>query len=489
VSSGSRQGRIRVGPWDGVKACKPLSNICKKVSILLLKQLGPPAAITGMRMFRNLLLLGVGLLAAEKLSAAEAPRVPILPSIPDKVFKAADHGAVADGTTDNTKAIQDTIDATVAAGGGVVEIPPGELLCGPLKLSSHLNIHLSDRTVLKLLPIDKYPGGTNNPGDFLSATNLEDIAVTGKGTIDGQGAEWWPLAKKKPADDGKIDKRPRMISMRSCQRILIQDVKLMNSPMFHIAIGGKTSDVTVRGVTVRAPSSTDPKTPSHNTDACDVTGQHILIENCDISVGDDNYTCGGGTSDVTIRHCTYGNGHGVSIGSGTAGGVSNITVEDCTFTNTECGIRVKSDRGRGGLVEHLTYRNLKMTNVNIPILIYSSYMATDKQFRDLNNLTAEVAAKYPAQPVANLTPIYKDITFTNITATVAKGRRAGLIWGLPEAPAQNIVLQKVNITADKPFGVYNVQGFKLENCNIVTPDGVNKLSISTAPTPSEAEKN
>ena len=105
--------------------------------------------------------------------------------------------------------------------------------------------------------------------------------------------------------------------------------------MFHIAISGRTADVTVRGVTIRANASTDPVNPGHNTDACDVTGRRILIQDCDVSVGDDNYTCGGGTSDVLITNCAYGYGHGVSIGSPTAGGISNFTVINCTFNNTE----------------------------------------------------------------------------------------------------------------------------------------------------------
>jgi polygalacturonase len=250
--------------------------------------------------------------------------------------------------------------------------------------------------------------------------------------------------------------------------------------MFHIAIRGHSTNVTVRGGIIRAPASTDPVNPSHNTDACDVSGSHVLIEDCDVSVGDDNFTCGGGTSDVRIRHCTYGNGHGVSIGSPTAGGVSDITVEDCTFTDTEAGIRIKSDRDRGGIVEHMTYRNLKMTNVNFPILIYGSYMAPEREYRDLVNITPEIATTYPSKPMSDRTPVYRDITFSNITATASSGRRAGLIWGLPEAPASNIVLENVSIKADKPFGIYNAQGVKIENCHIVTPEGENKFATANA---------
>ena len=142
--------------------------------------------------------------------------------------------------------------------------------------------------------------------------------------------------------------------------------------MFHIALSGG-GNVTVSGVTVRAPSSSDPLTPGHNTDACDVSGTNILVQNCNISVGDDDYTCGGGTHDVLLTNNTYGEGHGVSIGSYTDGGVSNITVMNCTFNGTQNGVRIKSDTGRGGLVQNINYFNLGMTNVNFPIQLYAYY--------------------------------------------------------------------------------------------------------------------
>ncbi len=437
-----------------------------------------------MKLLTPPLLVPILFCAIQSAIAADPPKAPPLPQIPQAIFKITDHAAAA-SAPDNAKAIQETIDAATAAGGGIVEVPAGEFLSGPLRLASSINLQLDAGAILKMLPLDKYPGGTTRPADFLSGQKLHDVALTGKGTIDGQGAAWWPLVKK----DAPAIGRPRMIALSGCDKVLVEGVKLQNSPMFHIAIGGKSTNVTVKGVTIRAPASTDPTNPSHNTDACDVSASHVLIQDRDISVGDDNFTCGGGTSDVLITHCTYGNGHGVSIGSPIRGGVSNLTVEDCTFTNTEAGIRIKSDRDRGGTVQRLTYRNLKMTNVDTPILIYGAYAATDKQYRDLTNLTAEIAASYPAQPLAARTPIYKDITFTNITATVAKGKRAGLIWGLPEAPVTNLVLQNVTITADKPFGIFSAKDVKIENCKFLTPDGKdNLLNSSTNTAPADASQ-
>jgi polygalacturonase len=412
---------------------------------------------------------------------------PLLANIPlpnintqnDIAVTDAPYNAVGDGVTTNTAAIQSAIDAAAFGGmtnglsGGTAEIPAGIFLCGPLTMKSFVDLHLDRGAVLRMLPYDSYPD-RDDPPNFLSASKLHDIEVSGAGTIDGQGIPWWPLARVPGA------RRPRMIAFGSCSRVLIEGVTLTNSPMFHIAISGKSSDVTVRGVTIRANPSTDPIHPGHNTDACDVSGKNFLIEDCDVSVGDDNFTCGGNTSDVLITNCTYGYGHGVSIGSPTFGGVSNITVINCTFNNTEAGVRIKSDRDRGGYVHDLHYMNLRMTNVGIAILIYGTYMSHERQYRNLKDLTAPIAAGYPKNPIIGRTPIYSDITFSNITATVSSGGRAGLIWGLPEAPVTRVLLDKVSITADKSFGIYDAVDVRLVDTQIITPEGVDPLSSTNA---------
>ena len=414
-------------------------------------------------------------LLLSSLRAAEpAFHEPPLPAIPPRTFAVTDFGAKGDGVTDNTKAVQAAINAASAKGGGTVIVPGGNFLCGPIQLASHIELRVEAGATLRMLPLDKYPGGTSDPANFISGSKLQDIAIGGPGTIDGQGSPWWPFARTKDA------KRPRMINLSGCDRVLIEKITLKDSPMFHIAIGGKSSNITVRGVTIRAPASNDPVNPSHNTDACDVRGKNILIRDCDVSVGDDNFATCGGTSNVLVTHCTYGNGHGVSIGSGTKGGVSNFTVTDCTFKGTDCGIRIKSDRDRGGVVSNLAFRNLRMTDVGFPILIYATYMATGKEFRDLNKLTPEIAATYPAAPVTERTPVYRDIVFSDITATAQSGKSAGLIWGLPEAPVSNVVLRNVSITADKPFGIYHAEKVRVENCTITTPGGVNQFATHRA---------
>jgi hypothetical protein len=235
-------------------------------------------------------------------------------------------------------------------------------------------------------------------------------------------------------------------------------VTLSNSPMFHIAISGsKSGNTTVQGVTIRAPSN------SPNTDACDVDGTNILVQNCNISEGDDDFTCGGGTSGVLLTNNTYGSGHGISIGSYTdSGGVSNITVINCTMNGTVNGIRIKSDNGRGGLVQNISYDNIGMTNVNFPIQIYGYYLEVGTP----SSISPYYAATQTVAAVTSETPIFRNITFSNINATAVNGYPIGIIWARTEMPATNILFDKVNITGNRSFDLYNISGAQFVDCNL-----------------------
>ncbi|HKW30085.1 MAG TPA: glycosyl hydrolase family 28 protein [Verrucomicrobiae bacterium] len=394
---------------------------------------------------------------------------PALPNIPTNIFNVTNFAAIGDGTKDNTTNLQNTINAANAAGGGIVEIPAGTFLSGPVTLQSRINLQLDSGAILRMLPFGQYPvtwftnGGTNvyfTANNFISGTGLTDIEISGSGAIDGQGLPWWPWANTNHAV------RPIMIRLSGCNRELIQNVTLSNSPMFHISISGKAGNTTVQGVIIRAPSSS-ANPPSHNTDACDVSGTNILVQNCNISVGDDDFTCGGGTSDVLLTNNTYGNGHGISIGSYTDGGVSNITVINCTINGADNGLRIKSDDGRGGLVQNISYDNIGMTNVHFPIQIYAYYneVGTPSSISPYYASTQAVAA------VTGTTPIYRNITFSNITATSVSGYPIGIIWARTEMPATNIVFNQVKVTGNRNFCLYNVSGAQFIDCHLtVSPD-------------------
>ena len=394
------------------------------------------------------------------------------------------YGAVGDGVTTHTTAIQAAINAATLGGitnglrGGTVKIPPGIFLCGPITLANNVNLQVDAGAILRMLPFGKYPvtwftnGGTNvyfTANNFISGSSLTNIAISGPGMIHGQGEPWWPWANTNNAV------RPIMIRLSNCNREMIQNITLSNSPMFHISIsGGSAANSTVQSVTIRANSSSDP-IPGHNTDACDVAGTNILVQNCDISVGDDNFTCGGGTSDVLITNNVYGNGHGVSIGSYTSPSVSNITVINCTFNGTDNGLRIKSDDGRGGLIQNINYFNISMTNVHFPIQIYAYYL--------LVGTPSSISPSYAAsQPVAalNVTPAFRNITFSNINATSISGYPIGIIWARTEMPATNIIFKNVNVTGNRNFCLYNVSGAQFIDCKLKPASTSNTFALFNA---------
>lgn len=408
--------------------------------------------------------------------AGATPALPLINTNNIILVTGAPYNAMGDGATDNTTAIQNAINTAAAGGttngliGGTVEIPAGTnaYLCGPITMKSGVNIQIDAGAILRMLPISLYPGGTNNPANFISGNSLHDIELSGSGSIDGQGSPWWAVYK--------TANRPSMTSFSGCNRLLIQNLTMSNSPMFHISItgGSKAGNTTVQNVTVLAPSSTDPTNPSHNTDACDVQGTNILVQNCNISTGDDDFTCGGPTSNVLITNNTYGNGHGISIGSYTDdGGVSNITVINCTMNGTQNGIRIKSDNDRGGLVQNITYCNISMTNVQFPVQIYAYY----NEVGTPDSVSPVTAATEPVAAVTSTTPLYRNITFSNITATSVTGYPIGFLWARTEAPATNIIFNKVKITGDRSFDLYNVNGAQFIDCNFTVTRGTNIFTM------------
>jgi polygalacturonase len=247
--------------------------------------------------------------------------------------------------------------------------------------------------------------------------------------------------------------------MINCNKLWIHGVKLTNSPMFHLQLENCT-DVTIENITIKSPAT------SPNTDGIDPSGWNYLIRNCTIDTGDDNIVIKPseartpGNKDYTITNCTLLHGHGMSIGSGTNGGVENVKVSNCTFDQTDSGIRIKSLRGRGGLLQNITYENLTMNKVKNPIYIIDYYPERE-------------APKDPsteqAQPVDEKTPINKNIVIRNLTANDCP--TAGTIRGLPEMPIDGMTLSNVTISAQKPMKIYHAKGIRFENSNIDVSGG------------------
>jgi polygalacturonase len=365
------------------------------------------------------------------------------------VCDARSMGATGDGQTKDTAALQRAIDQCAKGEGGVVHLTAGTYLSGPLALKSHVRLSI-DRgaTLLGSPDMEDFPIRADAPWrrvSLLHADNVVDIAITGEGTIDGNGKIWWDAKALRKKGEPEAP-RPLLIDLTKSKQILIEGVTIQNSPQYNITTF-LCNGLTVRNVTILNPGKGAP-----NTDGIDpFSTSHVLIEHTTIDTGDDNAAIKSGlvergdpnvpSSDIVIRDCTFRAGHGLSIGSETAGGVRNVTVERVTFTGTRQGIRIKSARGRGNDIGNFTYRDIKMDGVETPIEITNYYTGMVKDD--------------PGQPVTEHTPKFHDITIENLTATGAK--RAAVVMGLPESPIKNLVLKNVNISAATGMTVQNAQ--------------------------------
>jgi polygalacturonase len=381
---------------------------------------------------------------------------PPLPVIPTNTFNVTQYGAVGDGTTMNTAAIQKTVDAASAAGGGIVLIPEGKFLTGPFTLASRINLQLASGAFILISDdLKNYPVTKERYQDCISVADAHDIEISGQGTIDGQGKAWWTAFEA----DRNMPHRPYMITLNKCSRVLVTGVTLCNSPMFHL-VPRNCTDVTIKGITIKSPSN------AHNTDGIDPSGWNYLITDCTIDAGDDNIAVKPtssrtpGNKNYTITNCKFLHGHGMSIGSGTDGGIEDLRVSHCIFDTTDSGIRIKTLRGRGGVLQNLTYENLTMTAVKNPIYIIDWYPERD-------------APKDPstekAEPVTDRTPINKNIIIRNVTATDCP--TAGTIRGLPEAPITNVTLSNVTISAKTGMTIYHARGIRFAASKIEVKSG------------------
>ncbi len=397
---------------------------------------------------------------------------PPLPVIPATNFNITSFGAFGNGVSNNATAIQSAINAAGAAGGGTVVVAAvGVLtnyLSGPITLSNNVCLQINAGTKLQMLPMSSWPNGGT---PLIRGFKLHDVAISGQGTIDGQGAAWWAAFN---SNSSLV--RPVMISISTSTNLLFQMVTLQNPPIYHLVLDGTNRCVTAQNLNINTVS------PSPNTDGIDLSATNCLIRNCSISGGDDNIsikTSNGLAVDVVISNCTFGTGHGVSMGSQVQNGVHELMVSNCTFNGTDYGIRMKSDNDRGGVVQNLTYSDITMTNVKYPIVIYSYY----NEIGTPNSVTPATAAAEPVSATNSLTPIWRNITINNVTATALTGQSIdGIIWGRREMLVSNVTLRNVNITAPtKTFCIYNAQGIQIIDSNLTAPNTTtNTLTIYNA---------
>ncbi len=391
-------------------------------------------------------------------------------------FNVRDFGASGDGKSMDTASIQKALDACQPAGGTVL-FPPGTYLSQPLTLRT--------RTTVLLDPGATLLASTNQahfmkvPGDWLAAKSgsdfipflggkdLEEVRLTGGGVIDGNGAVWWGEAEKaRQKKSGYTLPRPNLVVLERVKNLRMENLTLQNSPKFHF-VPTECEGVVISNVTVLAPER------AANTDAIDPSNcKNVLITRCKIDVGDDNVAIKAGKpvagrefacEDITITDCLFLHGHGLSIGSETAGGVRNVTVRNCRFENTENGLRIKSQRGKGGRVENISYEGITMSNVN-PAITLTCYYANNSSGDPTPAAAADEAAK-----LSGKIPAYRNIRIRNLTATCPKA--AGTLAGLPESALRDIALEDVTITAGKSFSIRNAQDVRLKNVRVMVASG------------------
>ncbi len=378
-------------------------------------------------------------------------------------------GAYGNGQSNSAAAINAAITWASGHGGGIVEIPPvtngvtflTNYLSGPITMAAHVNLQIDSGAKLQMFPLSTWEPNYGTTS-FIEVGTLTDAEISGSGTIDGQGLDWW---NKYPSNTGA---RPHFIQIDKCTRVLIRDINLQNPPVFTIYMkNGNDTSVTIDHIRIDTP----PSPTSHNTDGFDISATNVLIRNSFISTGDDNVEIGGSnpTRDITISNCVFGTGHGVSMGSIVSGGVIGMIVSNCTWVGTEYGIKGKSDMDRGGTVDNIHYSDLTMTNVGFAISFYSYYNTVGSP-SDTFTFTPQNASTITDS--GTLSPSWQNITIRNVTVSNITANVAGFFWGLPSAPINNVTLTNVNIISSptKTLCMYNVRGINIVDSNLTAPN-------------------
>lgn len=476
--------------------------------------------ISAASLFAALFLYHVNLLAQG---------LPVVPSpqFKNDSFNITKYGAKADGVTLNTAAINSAIEACNNKGGGIVVVPSGLWLTGPIVMKSNVNLHLQKNALLQFTDdLNQYPMVEGNWEGLpavrnqspLSANGAENIAITGNGIIDGNGdawrmvkkekltesqwkkltesggflsddkKTWYPTAKslkgsqtKEPGvikngrtakdfEDIKDFLRPNLLVFTRCKKVLLEGVTFQNSPAWCIH-PLMCENLTVRNINVKNPWY------AQNGDGIDVEScKNVLIEGSVFDVGDDGICVKSGrdeegrkrnmpTENMIVRNCVVYHAHGgFVIGSEMSGGARNLYVYDCSFLGTDIGLRFKTTRGRGGVVEKIYIKNINMKDIVGEAILFDMYYAA----KDPIPLAGEKREppKVETLPVTEATPQFRDFHVSNVICDGAE--KAVFIRGLPEMNVKEIYLDDLSIKSKQGIDCTEASGVHFNNIRLFT---------------------
>lgn len=480
------------------------------------------------KIFLSILVISV-LLVIAKDTVAQSSVEPYswnnLPKIEQPVFKKdtfniISYGAVSDGLTLNTKFINAAIIDCSKKGGGVVKVPAGFWLTGPLVMQSNVNLNLERAAIIQFTEdFNQYPLVEGNyegrrsarNQSPLSGTNIENVAITGSGVIDGNGDYWRMISKerltesqwkKKVASGGLVGAdgrmwmpsekakkgletknngeitegktlqdfedikdflRPNMIVFSNCKKVLLEGVTFQNSPAWCIH-PLMCSELTVRNIVVNNPEN------AQNGDGIDVEScKNVLIEGSTFECGDDGICIKSGrdeegrkrampTENVIVRNDIVYHAHGgFVIGSEMSGGARNIFVYDCSFMGTDKGLRFKTARGRGGMVEKIFVKNIFMKNIVGEAIYFDMYYFTKPP---------APGQKVEIPAVTDATPQFQDFEISNV---VCNGAEKGIfLRGLPEMSVKNISLSDMVLKTNNAIEIIEASDIRLNNIQVVS---------------------
>ncbi len=487
-------------------------------------------------------VVAFSVLALNLAATAETPpAIPLaaLPVIPKYSVNLPAFGGSGDGKALNTAAFEKAFAVLADKGGGKLVVPPGLWLTGPIKLRSHTELHLERGALIQFSgDYQLYPlTVTDLKGEQevdstspVSGVNLENVAITGDGVIDGGGDAWRPLKKDRLGDrawkalvksggavNGKGDiwypshevmngeqvvaslrqagslqlsdyepahqyLRPKMVRLIGCKKVLLEGVTFQNPPNWTLN-PVLCEDVSMLKVTVH-------NSPlAQNSDALDLEScRRAVIRDSTFEAGDDGICIKSGkdaagrrigvpTEDVLIEGCTVYHAHGgFVIGSEMSGGVRNFRVDNCTFIGTDIGLRFKSTRGRGGVVEKIFISNVRMIDLAADAINFNLYYGSKSP---LDETAGALQANPP--PVTEETPQFRDIHIENV---VCRGAQAAIVLqGLPEMPIRDIWLKDISITSQKGVFVTDADGIHFDQVRVENRSGprLNQLRVKNSP--------